>query len=73
MSVPSPYPPFRKFLFLKEIAKLGPQDPLPIGLSGKILLTKELCGIFWGWKGIGEEKRVKKRERKEPVMGRITC
>jgi hypothetical protein len=68
----TPSPSFCKFLFLKGIAKLGLQIPLPIGVIGKILSAKDLGGIFRAWTGALEGSLAKNRVRTGPAMGRST-
>ena len=49
--LPSP-PPTPKFLVFMEIAKIASQNPEPVGLTGKILSTKDLGGTSGGWKWV---------------------
>jgi hypothetical protein len=49
--------PLAKFLQTPPNTQLahyrkGAQKREPIGVMGKVLLIKDLSGIFWGWTGV---------------------
>ena len=61
VGVPLPLPP--KFLVFIEIAGFCAQPIECVRVAGKILCTKELGGIIWGWTEVLAGRWVKQRER----------
>jgi len=55
-----------------KIAGFCAQATEGVRLTGKILLGKDLHGIFWGWTGVLAGRWVKNRERTWPITGRTT-
>jgi hypothetical protein len=51
----TPLPPcFCKIVLTKDLWEQGTQNPLPIGLRDKIVLTKDLGGAAKGQTGVGK-------------------
>jgi hypothetical protein len=68
--VPLPSP--LKILVFMRIEEFFAQNPLGVGVTGKILLIKELGVDFSGWTKNLARMRQKRRERTGPVTGRST-